>query len=101
MRKRIKNKITQSPLGGIVSIMSKSITVYTRSTCAPCFALKRFLSNKGLSYKEVNVDVNPSEMDTVIQLSGFQMVPCTVVEESGSQQVVAGYNLSSLSRALA
>lgn len=81
--------------------MSKTVTVYTRTTCAPCQALKRFLSNKGVAYQEVNVDANPAEMDTVIKLSGFQMVPCTVVADGGAQRVIAGYNLASLNSALA
>jgi glutaredoxin 3 len=81
--------------------MTKKITVFTRTTCAPCQALKRYLNNKGFDYSEVNVDANPDAMDTVIKLSGYQMVPCTVVTRSdNTQTVITGYNLGSLSNAL-
>lgn len=82
--------------------MTKKITVFTRTTCAPCQALKYYLSKKGLNYDEVNVDLTPSAMDTVMELSGYAMVPCTIVDSvDGSQNIIAGFNLGSLSSALA
>lgn len=73
-----------------------SVKVYTRTTCAPCQLLKRWLSNKNIPYEEINVDSDPAIMDEVIQRSGLQMVPMTQVGE----QFVSGLNIALLSKLL-
>lgn len=81
--------------------MPKSITVYSRKTCAPCAMLKRWLNVKGYNYSEISVDDQPDKMDDVVRLSGYAMVPCTVVAlTDGTEKVVPGYNLNSLSAIL-
>lgn len=77
--------------------MIKEITVYTRTTCAPCRMLKQWLKNKELNYNEVNVDDNPVEGQKAYELSGFSIVPLTVItKKDDSQQVIAGLNFSAL-----
>ena len=78
--------------------MPKEIKVYTRTTCAPCKMLKMWLSRKNLPFSEVNVDDNENAMDDVVRLSGYSMVPCTVVTlKDDSQKIISGYNLNQLS----
>lgn len=75
----------------------KEITVYTRSTCAPCRMLKSWLQHKGLAYREINIDQDPTGMAQAFALSGRTMVPVTLITMADdSQQVVSGYNLSAL-----
>lgn len=72
------------------------VTVYTRTTCAPCRMVKTFLQRKGVQYEEKNLDDNPELATEAFEKSGFTMVPIIVVGE----RVVSGMNLPLLSELL-
>lgn len=72
------------------------VTVYTRSTCAPCRMLKTYLQKKGINYKEKNIDENPEFAQEAFDCSGMTMVPVMKVGD----KVVAGFNLPLISQAL-
>lgn len=73
-----------------------SITIYTRKTCAPCLTVKRWLTSKGYSFTEKNVDDDPALMSEVLAISGFQAVPLTLV----NNDPVMGMNLSAINSLL-
>jgi glutaredoxin 3 len=82
--------------------MAKNITIYTTNTCAYCSMVKKFLTAKGKSYEEVNLDQEPARQQEALELSGALTVPVTVVtKEDDSREVVVGYNLSKLAPAVA
>ncbi len=82
--------------------MAKSITIFTTNTCAYCVMVKRWLSSKGLSYEEVNLDTNPERQAEALELSGALTVPVTVVtKEDDTKEVIVGYNLAKLAPAVA
>lgn len=82
--------------------MPKNITIYTTSTCAYCPMVKKYLSAKGLTYEEVNLDSNPERQAEVLELSGALTVPVTVItKDDDSRSVVVGYNLAKLAPAVA
>ncbi|MCA9348185.1 glutaredoxin family protein [Candidatus Saccharibacteria bacterium] len=82
--------------------MAKKITVYTTNTCAYCVMVKKYLTNKGHRYEEVNLDTNPERQQEALELSGALTVPVTVVtKEDDSRAVVVGWNLPQLAPALA
>lgn len=64
--------------------------------------VKKILAMKGHSYDEVNIDESPSRHQEILQLSGQQRVPVTVVQDdiTGLQSVITGYNPSQLMPAL-
>lgn len=72
------------------------VKIYTRTTCAPCRAVKTWLQKKGVDYTEVNVDDNPSEEAEILQRTGLLMVPMIVIGEN----VVQGMNFARLSELL-
>lgn len=81
--------------------MPKNITIYTTNTCAYCVMVKKFLSAKGHSYQEVNLDDDPARQQEALEMSGALTVPVTVVtKQDDSKQVVVGYNLAQLAPAL-
>lgn len=81
--------------------MAKNITIYTTNTCAYCVMVKKWLSAKGHSYDEVNIDTEPHRQAEALAVSGAMTVPVTVVtREDDSQEVVIGFNLSKLAPAL-
>lgn len=82
--------------------MAKNITIYTTNTCAYCVMVKKWLSAKGHSFDEVNIDTEPHRQAEALAVSGALTVPVTVVtKEDDSQEVVIGFNLSRLAPALA
>lgn len=83
--------------------MSKKVTIYTSSTCAQCTMVKKILAMKNHSYEEVNIDESPDRHQEVLQLSGQQRVPVTLIrdEATGVQSVITGYNPGQLMPALA
>lgn len=82
--------------------MPKNVTIYTTNTCAYCVMVKKWLSAKGHSYEEVNLDTNPERQAEAMQLSGAMTVPVTVVtKQDDTQEVVVGFNLSRLAPAVA
>lgn len=81
--------------------MPKNITIFTTNTCSYCVMVKRWLSSKGLTYEEVNLEQNPERQQEVLQMSGSLTVPITLVtKQDDTQQVVVGYNLSQLAPAV-
>lgn len=81
--------------------MVKNITVFTTNTCAYCVMVKKWLSAKGLSYEEVNLDTNPERQQEAFELSGQLSTPITLITKSDdSQEVVVGYNLAKLAPAV-
>ena len=64
--------------------------------------VKRYLTAKGLSYDEVNLDDEPHRQQEALAISGALTVPVTVItRHDDSQQVVVGYNLAKLAPAVA
>ena len=82
--------------------MAKNITVFTTNTCSYCVMVKRFLDMKGQNYDIVNLDEHPERRQEVMQMSGAQTVPVTIVtKEDDSRNVIIGYNLAQLAPAIA
>jgi glutaredoxin len=81
--------------------MPKNITVFTTSTCAYCPMVKKYLTAKGLTYDEVNLDDNPERQAEVLEISGALTVPVTVItKDDDTKSVVIGYNLAKLAPAV-
>ena len=83
--------------------MAKKVTIYTSNTCGQCKMVKKILVMKGHSYDEVNIDETPDRHQEILQLSGQQRVPVTLIQDdaTGSQSVITGYKPGQLTAALA
>ncbi|MBA4536286.1 glutaredoxin family protein [Bacillus aquiflavi] len=55
------------------------ITVYTTNTCPYCVMMKNFLNDKGLPFKEVNVQQDPEAGRKLVEATGQMGVPQTNV----------------------
>jgi glutaredoxin len=63
--------------------------------------VKQFLSHKGLTYDEVNLDEMPERQKEAFDISGQLTVPITLVTNTDdSKQVIVGYNLAQLAPAI-
>lgn len=83
--------------------MAKSVTIYTRTTCASCSMVKKFLDLKNQPYEVVNLDTSdPSVTDEVVAQSGARTVPVIfVTKDDDSQDITVGWNPGKLAAAIA
>lgn len=83
--------------------MSKKVTIYTRTQCAYCVQVKRFLDLKRQSYDVVNLDEEPEIAASVIAKSGARTVPVVMVTNEQGDETVAsiGWNPGALAAAIA
>ncbi|NBU34693.1 glutaredoxin family protein [bacterium] len=67
------------------------ITVFTRTTCAPCKTVKYFIEKKGFSFIEKNID-DPEYAKEFSHFADMPMVPLVLIGD----QKVQGLNLARL-----
>lgn len=68
------------------------ITVYTTNTCPYCAMVKNFLNNKGLGFKEVNVQKDQQAANKLVATTGQLGVPQTEI----NGQWVLGFDPDSI-----
>jgi len=57
------------------------ITMYGTTWCPDCWRAKSFLKKRGLSFREVDIDVDPSAEEVVLKANnGKRMVPTLEVD---------------------
>jgi glutaredoxin-like protein NrdH len=78
-----------------------TVKIYSTSWCAFCKAEKKFLTEKGVKFEDVNVEENESEAREMIKLSGQMGVPYTVItKDDGSQVGILGFDQPKLTKEL-
>ena len=74
-----------------------SVTIYSADWCAFCHAAKNYLSSKGISYTEKNVEEDPKYAQESVQKSGQMGIP--VLDIDG--QIIIGFDRPRIDAALA
>lgn len=74
----------------------ENVIVYTSTNCPHCRQVKSFLSEKGVSYEERNIETNDDYAQQVWDM-GMRAVPITVI---GDFKIV-GMNKTQFAKALA
>ncbi len=64
------------------------VIVYSTPTCSNCDAAKKFLKEKGVNYKEVNVARDIQAAERMIKMTGQSAVP--VIEIDG--EFIVGFD---------
>lgn len=60
-----------------------NVTLYTKDNCPQCKMTKRFLTDKNVSYNEVNIDNEPQYVDW-LKDNGYRSVPVVTANENVS-----------------
>lgn len=68
--------------------METSVTIYSTPACTYCQQAKEFLTENGVSFKEIDVASNQEAKAEMIELSGQMGVP---VIRIGTENVVVGF----------
>lgn len=72
------------------------VVVYTTSSCPYCRQVKQYLDSKGVAYQEKNLTTSPTFAAEMVQRSGQQGVPVTIIEN----EVIVGFNQPALAQAI-
>lgn len=65
-----------------------SVKVYSTNTCPYCDMAKKYLSQKGVAYTDVNVGIDRNAAQEMIKKSGQMGVP--VIDYDGT--IIVGFN---------
>lgn len=68
--------------------MSEQVKIFTSATCPVCGMAKDLLDSMDISYKEVNVDINPISIVKLISSTRKFTVPQTII----NGQIISGFN---------
>lgn len=79
----------------------KDIKIYSTGTCVYCKAEKDYLTEHGVSFKDVRVDTDEAAAQEMIEKSGQMGVPFTVItKEDGSEEHILGFDQPRLASVL-
>lgn len=71
------------------------ITMYTTSWCGDCRVTKRVLEQKGLAFKEIDIEQDPSAAEIVMKVNnGKRSVP--TLEYNGQAASMSGFTRAKL-----
>lgn len=75
----------------------KNITIYSTPACPYCHQAKRYLDEKGIPYKELDVAADLDARNQMVEISGQLGVPVIQVEGN----IIVGFNRARLDELLA
>ncbi|MFI7640297.1 mycoredoxin [Nonomuraea sp. NPDC049400] len=65
-----------------------ALTVYSTTWCGPCKRLKSQLTREGISFREIDIERDPSAAEFVMSVNnGNQTVPTVVIETPNGRVV--------------
>ena len=78
-----------------------NVKIYSTTWCAFCKAEKKFLTDKGVKFEDVNVEEDEQAAHEMVHLSGQMGVPFTVItKEDGSRVGIIGFDQPRLTQEL-
>ena len=78
-----------------------NIKIYSTTWCAFCRAEKRFLTDQGVKFEDIDVEQDQEAAHEMVHLSGQTGVPFTVItKDNGAQVGILGFDQAQLKREL-
>jgi glutaredoxin len=72
------------------------VTVYSTRSCPYCELEKDYLRERGVPFREVQVDQDQDGLEEMIRLSGQLGVPFTVVKRGDQEDALLGFDPEAL-----
>ncbi|MFH1854358.1 MAG: glutaredoxin domain-containing protein [Candidatus Omnitrophota bacterium] len=76
--------------------MTKSVKIYSTSTCPYCIMAKDFLKKNNIVFEDVNVGTNQAAAKEIMDKSGQMGVP--VIDIDG--EIIVGFDKEAITKAL-
>ncbi|PIS09969.1 MAG: glutaredoxin [Bdellovibrio sp. CG10_big_fil_rev_8_21_14_0_10_47_8] len=64
------------------------VVVYSKVPCPYCVHAKRFLTEKGVAFEEIDLTGKPDEIQAIKEKTGWMTVPIILIND----QLIGGYN---------
>jgi len=65
-------------------VVAETLTMYTTSWCGYCVRLKRLMDREGISYREVNIELDEDAAAFVMSVNGGNQTVPTVTFPNGA-----------------
>ena len=69
------------------------VQIYSAAWCRDCRAAKQFLEANGISYTEIDVDIDPAASAEVLRHAGKRAIPQLVIDGEWFQPYAPGRGL--------
>ena len=76
--------------------MAKTVKVYSTPTCSYCIRAKQFLKDNNIVFEDVDVSLNETEAEQMVEKSGQMGVP--VLDIDG--EIIIGFDKEKIKEAL-
>jgi glutaredoxin-like protein NrdH len=82
--------------------MPKTVTLYTNTDCTDCIQAEKWLQNKGVEYREINLDDHPERLDDLKQIGVQPTLPVIVIvdDTTNKKETIIGWEQGRLVQAL-
>ncbi len=79
----------------------KNIKVYSSPMCPYCLLVKKYLDEKGIKYKDIDVSQDEKAGMEVIKKTGQRGIPVTIINpDQKDEKIIIGFNKDQLEEAL-
>lgn len=86
--------------GGVSSLTSSPVTIYSAKWCNACRALQSGLADRKIAFETVDVDENPAAFSRARTAAGAgNAIPLTSVARSGGTVWIVGADVDAVDRA--
>ncbi|MDP2918435.1 MAG: glutaredoxin domain-containing protein [bacterium] len=68
------------------------IKIYSTPTCPHCVTAKEYLKENKIEFEEVNVAIDQTAAEEMIQKTGQMGVPVIIIEEDGKEEIILGFD---------
>ena len=72
------------------------VKVYSTESCPYCNMEKEWLKENGVEFEDINVGEDIKKAKEMIEKSGQQGVPVTIIEKDGKEEVIVGFDKDKL-----
>ncbi len=72
------------------------VKIYSTPTCAYCITLKKYLEEKGIDFKEIDVSEDKEAADRMIEKTGQMGVPVTEIDG----EIIVGFDREKINELL-
>ncbi len=72
------------------------IKIYTTQVCPWCIAAKKYFTQKGLEFEEIDVSADPKNAAELIRLSGQSAVPVIII----NKKMIIGFDKNKIEEIL-
>ncbi len=76
------------------------ITVFGAEWCPWCTKVEEFLKEHDIEFELKDIDKTPGAGDELTQVSGQDGIPVTVIEDNGKKEVIIGFDVEKIKKAL-